>query len=217
MPEPSPPAGADGGSSRVRVAGSMLISGGLVFFLLNTVAEGIYPNYDVGTYYLSDLGAIGANTCLLWNGTLFVSGALLLVAGYSLFYTENQFRATAVGGRASLVGVLYLLPGIGSIIVSLFPGNSSLGAAGMHSIGAFTTFAFGGVSAVYAVRLTKAPFRCFSVVLGVITLVSIPVFVYSGASIAGLTERLIVYPFVLWALCFGAYLSGVHLGDRAAA
>ncbi|MDG6918900.1 MAG: DUF998 domain-containing protein [Nitrososphaerota archaeon] len=215
MPESSPSVGADGGSSRVRVAGSILIAGGLVFFLLNMVAEGTYPNYDVGTYYLSDLGAIGANTYLLWNGMLFTSGVLLLVAGYLLFFTENQFRATAVGGRTTIVGVLYLLPGIGAIIVSLFPGNSSLGAAGMHSIGAFTTFVFGGVSAVYAVRLTKAPFRYFSVVLGVITLVSIPVFVYSGVSVAGLTERLIVYPFVLWAMCFGAYLSGVHLGERA--
>ena len=207
-PEGTPGAAAERSDSRVGVAGSLLIAGGLVFFLLNLVAEGTYPHYSVGLDALSDLGGIGANTFFLWNGMLFVTGALLLAAVYLLFYTENQFREVAVGRRARLVGALYLMPGIGAIMVSLFPGNSALGAAGLHAIGAFMAFIFGGISAVYAARLTDGPFRYFSAVLGVIALVSIPASVFTGASAPGLAERLIVYPFVLWAMCFGAYLTG---------
>lgn len=205
-----------GNDLRVKAAGSLLLLGGLVFFLLNTVAEGIYPNYNVGSNVLSDLGALGTNTFLLWDGMLFLSGVLLLLASYLLFYTENSFRSTAVGKRANLVGVLYLLPGIGAMIVSLFQENSALGAAGVHGLGAMVTFLFGGVSAAYAYRLTKAPFRYFSIVLGLLTLVFILVFVTSGATLEGLTERLIVYPFVLWAIGFGGYLTALPSNDGIA-
>ena len=144
---------------------------------------------------------------------LFLSGVLLLLASYLLFYTENSFRSTAVGRRANLVGILYVLPGIGAMIVSLFQGNSALGAAGLHGFGAMVTFIFGGVSAAYAFRLTKGPFRYFSIVLGLLTLVFIVVFVTSGATLEGLTERLIVYPFVLWSIGFGGYLTALPSND----
>lgn len=212
----SSPSHTEGNDRRVKAAGSLLVLGGLVFILLNTVAEGVYPNYNVGSDVLSDLGALGTNTFLLWNGMLFLSGALLILAAYLLFYTENHFRSSAVGRRANYVGILYILPGIGAIIVSLFQENSALGAAGVHGFGAMVTFLFGGISAAYAFKLTKAPFRYFSVALGVLTLAFILVFVMSGASLEGLTERLVVYPFVLWAIAFGGYLTALSSNDSVA-
>jgi hypothetical membrane protein len=42
-----------------RRAGALLLSSGIIFVILNTIAESIYPNYNIGTNALSDLGAIG--------------------------------------------------------------------------------------------------------------------------------------------------------------
>ena len=166
--------------------------------MFNTIAEGLYPNYSVATNALSDLGAIGANTFWIWNAQVFVFGAVLLSGMYLLFY-KSQLRLHV--GRANLVGTLYVLPGVGAILVSLFQEGSAFPL--LHGIGAILAFLFGGISAVYSYRLIKGPIRYFSVILGIITLVSIPLYVSSAASISGLTERLIVYPYVLWLVCFG--------------
>jgi hypothetical membrane protein len=193
-------------SSRgVPIAGSFLLAGGVVFFLFNTVAEGLYPNYSVASNSLSELGYIGANTSLLWNGQLFLAGVLLFLGMYVLFY-RSQFRQGV--GRANLTGVLFLILPVGAIIVSLFQGNSALSV--LHDIGAFMAFIFAGISALYAYRLTGVPFRYFSLVLGVVTLIMIPVYISSPhnvpGSISGMIERLIVYPYFLWAISFGSYL-----------
>jgi len=43
-----------------------MLAGGIVNIVLNTIAEGIYPNYSLRTNALSDLGALEAPTALLW-------------------------------------------------------------------------------------------------------------------------------------------------------
>jgi hypothetical membrane protein len=183
-----------------------LLAAGLCFFLFNTIAEGLYPDYSVASNALSDLGAIGATTEYLWNGQIFVTGLLGLLGMYLLFFKSSW--GTGVVRRRNLVGVLYLLPGIGTIVVSLFPENS---VPVVHAIGALVSFVTGGLSAVYAYRLTEAPFRYFSAVLGLICLVSLPVFLTSNSADFGLTERLVVYPFVLWFVGFGSYLMALKI------
>jgi hypothetical membrane protein len=148
-----------------------------------------------------DLGAIGVSTTLLWNSQVFLTGVLLFLGMYCLFHRTTW--ELGVGKRRNLVGIMYLLPGIGTILVSLFPENFILV---IHGIAAMVVFVFGAIGVIYAYRLTRSPFRYFSVVLGVISLLSIPVFFASGPSIFGLTERLVVYPYILWAICFGSYL-----------
>lgn len=195
----------EGNRSRIVLAGSLLVAGGLVFLLFNTVAEGLYPNYSVASDSLSALGYIGANTSLLWNVQLFVTGLLLFFGMYILFY-KSQFRYGA--RRSKLTGILFLVLPVGAIIVSLFQGNSVLGV--LHGIASFAAFIFSGVSAIYAYRFTGVPFRYFSLVLGIVTLVMIPVFIISPhnvpGSISGMLERLIVYPIFLWVITFGSYL-----------
>ena len=191
---------SEGGSDGARLAGSCLLASGLVFVLLNSIAEGLYPGYSVASNALSDLGALGAPTQLFWDGQLFVVGALYLVGVYSLFYRSAWGAGTS---RRNLVAVLYLLPGIGTVVVSLFPENFVLA---IHAVGALLAFIFGGIGAIYAYRLTQPPFRYFSVVLGIVDLVSIPLMFAIGPSMSGLAERLIVYPYVLWLACFGSYL-----------
>jgi hypothetical membrane protein len=192
----------------VQVAGSCLLAGGLVFFLFNTIAEGLYSNYSVASNSLSELGYIGASTSLLWNGQVFVTGVLVLSGMYLLFYRRHL--RLQVGG-SNLVAILYMLPGAGAVIASLFQGNSALGV--LHDIGSFMAFVFAGISALYAYKFTGLPFRYISLVLGIVTLVMIPVYVVSPhhvpGSISGMLERLIVYPYFLWLISFGSYLVGV--------
>jgi hypothetical membrane protein len=184
-----------------------LFSGGITFFLFNTIAEGIYPSYSVGVNALSDLGAIGAPTRFLWDGQLYVSGLLTLLGMYVLFFKSSWPDNTGMKNK-KLVGIIYLIPATGSILVSLFPENF---IPAVHSLSAFITFILGGVSAVYAYKLTKAPFRYFSLILGLVTLVSIP-FLEDRSLGFGLIERLVVYPFVLWTIAFGSYLMAQREG-----
>jgi hypothetical membrane protein len=192
-------------SQRVRItrrAGSMLLASGIIFTILNTVAESVYPGYSVRVDALSDLGALGHSTAFLWDGQLFIcsilslSGMVLLVFRSSLSeYLQDR-----------PVQILYLLPSIGSLIVSLFPENTILA---VHTLGAFVTFVFGAITAIYAYRFTKSPFRYFSLLLGLVSLVAIPLLADSSLIGFGGMERLVVYPYVLWGVAFGAYLTTV--------
>ena len=140
--------------SNTRLAGSLELSAGIVFIVFNTIAESIYPGYSVRTNALSDLGALGRRITLLWDSQLFLTGLLSLLAIVILF------RGTSLNIRGRrLTSVLYMLPPIGTIVVSLFPENSNLV---IHTLGAFVNFLFGGIAAIYAYRFTRSPFRYFS-------------------------------------------------------
>jgi len=173
---------------------------GIIFTIFNTIAESIYPGFNVGKDALSDLGASGYNTTLLWDGQLFIVSILGLLAVTLLLFRSSLSEYL----QGTLIRILYLLPVIGSLIVSLVPDNTVLV---VHSLGAFLTFVFGAISAIYAFRFTKAPFRYFSLLLGIVSLVAISFF--GDPSILGFggVERIVVYPFTIWGIAFGAYLT----------
>ena len=93
--------------------------------------------------------------------------------------------------------------------VGLFPGNT--GAP--HAIFAMVTFVAGGVAAISSARVTAAPFRFASMLLGAISLPTLGSYmlVGEGSPMAALgvggLERWIVYPVILWVIAFGGYLS----------
>jgi len=178
------------------------MASGIVFTIMNTIAESIYPAYSVRTNALSDLGALGHSTAFLWDGQLFVSAALALT-GMSLLVFRSSL-SEFIQGRP--VQLLFLLPPVGSLIVSIFPENTVLG---IHTLGALVAFIFGALSALYAFRFTKSPFRYFSVLLGVVSLVAIPLLGDPSLLGFGGMERLVVYPSTLWGIAFGAYLTAV--------
>jgi len=183
--------------SDTRLAGTLLCLSGTVFFVFNTIAESIYPDYSVHTNYLSDLGATGHPTTLLWDGQLFVAGALWLLGMY--FFLRRS-------GRSKPTLALYLLAPVGQITVSLCPENTVLA---IHTIGALAAFIFGATSAVFTYRLTRSPFRYFSPLLGAITLVSLALFAsghYLGLGVGGM-ERMVVYPITIWLIMLGGYLT----------
>jgi hypothetical membrane protein len=179
-----------------------MISSGIIFTILNTVAESVYPNYSIRTNALSDLGALGHPTTLLWDGQLFAAGVITLFAVVLLVFRSSLSEYL----ESKPIKLLYFLPPIGTIIVSIFPENTILV---IHSLGAFIVFVFGGVSAIYAYRFTKSPFRYFSILLGVISLFAIPLLGDSSLLGFGGIERLVVYPSTIWGIAFGAYLTAL--------
>jgi len=192
-------------SQRLKIthlAGTLFLSAGIIFTIFNTIAESIYPGFNVGKDALSDLGASGYNTTLLWDGQLFIVSILGLLAVTLLLFRSSLSEYL----QGTLIRILYLLPVIGSLIVSLVPDNTVLV---VHSLGAFLTFVFRAISAIYAFRFTKAPFRYFSLLLGLVSLIAIPFL--GDPSILGFggVERIVAYPYTIWGIAFGAYLTAL--------
>jgi hypothetical membrane protein len=179
-------------------AGALLLLAGTINVIFNMVSEGAYPGYSLGTNALSDMGAIGSPTFLLWNGQLLVTGVLSFI-GIVIFLRSSALPIP----NTRTAWVLYVLPPLGTIIVSLFPENSNLA---IHAVGAFAVFIFGGLGSIYAYRFTKPPFRYLSVLLGAVSLLAIPLFGIPSAIGFGVAERLVVYSFNIWTICFAGYL-----------
>jgi len=195
--------------SIARLSGGLILASGIIFILLNTISEALYPNYSVRSNALSDLGAVGSPTRLLWDGQLFVVGLLGFLGMFFLFYRDSGFY---LGGRRKEVGIIYLLPPIGSVIVSLFPENF-IGV--IHLSGAFVAFSFGGISSIYAYRFTALPFNLFSVILGVLSLAFTVLLGFTPKTDFGLIERLALYPYIIWNISFAAYLISFGEGKRS--
>jgi hypothetical membrane protein len=138
---------------------------------------------------------------LLWDGQLLASGLMALTGTYLLF--TKGLAANDV--RRRVARALYFVPCLGTITVSLVPWNTIIE---LHTLGAFVTFVFGGIAAVYSSRFVRGPFRYLALVLGALTLLSLP-FLGGGPYLGfGGVERLVVYPYGLWGISFGAYWMG---------
>ncbi|MBU7013800.1 MAG: DUF998 domain-containing protein [Theionarchaea archaeon] len=177
-----------------KVAGALLFFGGLESIVLMVVAEALYPGYSVAENYISDLGV--GSTALIFNTSMIVLGAVVLVGAYFL---HKAFKFT-------VFTVFLVITGVGAAGVGLFPENMGL----LHGISALLTFLFGGLSAVLSYRLQKPPLSYFSLVLGVITLVALVFFmaeIFIGLGPGGM-ERMVAYPALLWGTGFGGFLMG---------
>ena len=136
--------------------GTLLFVGAAQLILVMTVAEALYPGYNMATNYISDLGV--GSTALLFNTSVALFGVMALLG--------------AAFGRRSLgapITLTLVLAGAGAVGVGLFP--ETTGAP--HLICALVTFFFGAVSAIISYRVTRRPLSYFSVVLGVIALAAI--------------------------------------------
>jgi hypothetical protein len=109
------------------LARALFLSGGIIFTIFNTIAESIYPDFNVGKDALSNLGALGHNTTFLWDGQLFIASLLGLLAVTLLF-----FRSSLSGYlRGIPIRILYFLPGDRICNCVPFPGQHD--SRGSHS------------------------------------------------------------------------------------
>ncbi len=198
-------------SSALQYAGALAFIAGVIILMGIITAEATYPGYSTSQNEISDLGAtrppnsiIVQPAASIFNTTMVVSGLMILAAAYFVHR----------GYRDLLVTVLIGLLGIGAIGVGIFPGNTGV----PHALSAQITFIAGGLSAIAAYRVERAPFRYISVVLGLIALVTLFLAYILGEGhpliFLGLggVERWVAYPIVLWITGFGGYLMGDAAG-----
>ena len=189
-------------SGNKKIAGALLFVGGSQFTVGMIVAEAVYKNYSVSENYISDLGVWSKPSAAIFNPSVILLGLMILISAY---FIQREFRMGAITG-------FFVLAGLGPIGVGVFPESTFLvnGVPVIHSIAALISFVFGGIVAIASYKITKGPFRYFSVILGVATLFALLLFAttypdYLGIGVGGM-ERMIVYPTLVWTIGMGANL-----------
>jgi hypothetical membrane protein len=182
-----------------RVAGVLLFALAAQFMTVIMLAASIAPAYDFNAAAISDLGVIDA-TAMLFNGSLLAVAVLNIAGGY-LFYRSHH--------RVWILA-LFVIAGLGALGVGLFP----LDSGGPHGLFALVAFLAFNLEAIAVATVLSEPMKALSVLAGVVGLAFIVLMVLgdSGDGTAfgpighGGTERMIVYPAMLWMLALGGYL-----------
>jgi hypothetical membrane protein len=171
------------------------------FMTVIMLAGAMVPGYDFRGGAISDLGVF-PETALLFNASLILVGVLNLAGGY-FFYRSH--------GKRWLLAV-FALAGVGAIGAGLFP----LDTGGLHGLSALLAFVFFNVQAIGSATRLGGVMRALAVLAGGLGLVFVVLMALGdGGNTAafgpighGGTERMIVYPVMLWLVAFGGYLLG---------
>jgi hypothetical membrane protein len=188
-----------------KLAGTLLLVGGVQFVIALIIAEAIYPNYSISANYISDLGVWSKPSAVVFNPSIILFGSTTLVSSY---FIKKQFKL----GK---IAYFFALAGAGALCVGIFPEDTFLvnGIPVIHAVAALLAFIMGGISAVAAYTYTKSPFKVISVILGAATLTAAVLFFttrdfgYLGLGVGGM-ERMMAYPTLLWIISLGGYLLG---------
>ena len=185
--------------AELHAAGVLLFALAAQFLTVIMLAASIAPGYDVAGGAISDLGVI-EETSLLFNVSLVLVGVLNIAGGW-LFARAH---------RRGLVLGLFVLAGIGAIGAGVFP----LDSGGLHGLFALAAFIAFNLEAIAVGTVVTGPMRPLSLLAGVVGLVFVGLMVVgdSGNAAAfgpighGGTERMIVYPSMLWMLALAGSL-----------
>ncbi|AWB28612.1 DUF998 domain-containing protein [Halococcoides cellulosivorans] len=190
------------------LAGIAFIALAAQFMTAIMLAAAMVSGYDFQGGAISDLGVF-PETALLFNLSLIVAGVINLLGGYA-FYRLH--------GRGWLLAI-FAIASVGAIGAGLFP----LDTGGLHSLAAVLAFVFFNVEAIGSASVLGGAMRALSVVAGVVGLVFIGLMVVGDAGTTaafgpighGGTERMIIYPVMIWLIAVGGALVGAnHVDDR---
>lgn len=182
-----------------RSAGVLLFVLAAGFMIVIMLAASIAPAYDYAGAAISDLGVI-PETALLFNLSLVALG-ILNVAGGWLLYRSHRRR---------LLFAAFVVAGLGAVGAGLVP----LDRGAIHGLSALVAFLFFNLQAIGSGFVVRGPMRGLSIAAGVVGLVFVVLMVIgdSGNAAAfgpighGGTERMIVYPAMVWLMAFAGYL-----------
>jgi hypothetical membrane protein len=200
----------------VRLGGGLLFAAGVTILMGIISAEALYPGtFSTGANEISDLGGTRPpNSVILQPSASIFDLSMALIGVFVMagsWFVHRAFRRRSVTIPIAVLGV-------GSLGVGLFPGNTG----NPHAIFAMATFISGGIAALSAARVTRAPFRYISFLLGAASLTTLGTYLILGdaspMAVLGIggVERWIVYPIVLWITAFGGYLAGLADGREDA-
>ncbi len=192
----------------LRLGGGFLVVAGATILMGIITAEALYPGtFTTGANEISDLGGTRPPNSVILQPSATIFDLSMALIGV-LVLAGSWFVQRAFGRRSVSIPIATL--GVGAFGVGLFPGNTG----NPHAIFAMITFISGGIAALSATRVTSAPFRYFSLLLGAVSLATLGTYMLLGdaspMAVMGIggVERWIVYPVVLWITAFGGYLSG---------
>lgn len=200
----------------VSIAGTSMVLAGAIAFMGIITAEVLYPGYST-RQDISDLGStqppdpiIHQPSATIFNSTMLVTGALLLVAAY--------FAHRSLGRRVLTIPLAVF--GVGVLGVGVFPGN----VTPWHGLFALLTFSSGGITVVLSSRVVERPFSYLCGLFGGISLLVLASVFFYGLVIGGPSplaflgsggvERWVAYPLLLWVPTFGGYLLGSKTSSR---
>ena len=203
-----------------KIAGILLLVGGIQFILGVVLGESQYPGYSTSKNTLSDMSGscpsidptnplkcvnsvVLQPSATIFSTTVFIIGGTTAVSAYFVHKT--------LGGK--IAPALLMIVGIGAMGVAIFPGNAGVA----HGMFAMTTFFSGGLAAIASYRILKEtrPMQYLSIALGSIAIfIMLSLFVPGGSPFVaafgeGGAERLVAYPVVLWLIMLGGYLLAV--------
>ncbi len=179
----------------LNVAGVLLFVFAVQFTIMLFITEALYHGYSIANNYISDLGV--GPTGFLFDTSISVLGIAVIASAFFVYR----------GFDVKVFPILLGLTGVGALLVGVF--NENYGA--LHGYVSDLTFIMGPLTAIYAYRYQTSPFKFMSVALGVISYIAIIFFMFFGSPVIGVGgwERLIVYPFLLWGIGYGAFLTGL--------
>lgn len=205
-----------------KIAGILLVVGGIQFMLGVVIGESQYPGYSTSKNTLSDMSGscpsidpanplncinsvVLQPSATIFSSIVFIIGLTAAVSAYFIHKT--------LGGR--IAPALLLLTGIAAMGVGVFPGNAGVA----HGYFSMATFYSRGLAAIASYRILKEskPMQCISVILGSIAIIILMSLVIFGGSNSpfintigvGGAERLVAYPVVFWLITLGGYLLAV--------
>jgi len=192
----------------VRWGGLLIAVGAVQFAVANAIVQSRYGGYSLLTNYISDLGNTSTsplpavfNVSIILLGTFAFLGILLAWGGFPR-------------GGSRVAGLfLLLIASVAAIVVGLYPENVN---ATVHDTASLLVFLPAGLALVILSSGMRTGtmwdgFRAFTVILGLVVLLSLayyaPTQTFSTTWDPGLIERLIVYPILLWAVVVGIHLA----------
>jgi hypothetical membrane protein len=188
--------------------GGVLIAVGVIQFVFAMAwVQTRYSGYSLLTNYISDLGNTSTSPLNgVFNASIGILGAFAFLG---ILLAWGGFPR----GGPRVVGLfLLLVASLAAVLVGLYPENVN---PSVHDLVSLMVFLPGGLALVALSFGMKEGtlwfgFRAFSLILGLVTLLSLayyaPTQAYSTTWDPGLVERLIVFPILLW-----GFVAGVHL------
>lgn len=187
-----------------KAAGIILLVAAVQFFMAVNLAETQYPGYSISKNTLSALGGTlppVEPSATIFNISLILLGILSLSAVCLILKS----------GGCRLFSSCLILSAIGAIGVGLFPTY----AGDTHFYFNFITFFFGSLAVIFSYRLgLNIPMVIVSIIIGITSLFLIIFTLISGMHNSlinylgvGGTERLVIYPVLLYLIALGGYLT----------
>lgn len=187
-----------------KIAGIVLMLSCIQFFMAVTLAETQYTGYSTAKNTLSSLGGTlppVEPSATIFNISVFLLGILALVAVYLILKS----------GGCRLFSACLLISGVGAVGVGLFPSYSPFA----HTIFTFLTFFFGSLAILFSYRLgLNIPLVIVSIIMGIVPfsiIIGTLIFGFDNVLIEylglGGTERIVVYPLILYFTGLGGYLA----------